>query len=154
MRIAEPRILAFTYCRLVLGCMCMPRWWITRNWFGINQPFLGEMQCIAFCLMLSSCVCMLHLWTPGKRFQIETSFLFKLYRMTPDITCKSLTQIRLQIPRWRTKWRPFKGMALSQAFIFHFKSYSLLHFAVCPLLCWAFLFNHLVGHRKSHQKTL
>ena len=32
-----------------------------------------------------------------------------------------------------------KGIAVSQAFIFHFKWYSLLHFAVCQLLCWAFL---------------
>ena len=34
------------------------------------------------------------------------------------------------------KWRPCKGMAVSQAFIFHFKWYSLLHFAVCQLQCW------------------
>ena len=33
-----------------------------------------------------------------------------------------------------------KAMAVSQAFIFHFKCYSILHFAVCQLLCWAFLF--------------
>ena len=26
-------------------------------------------------------------------------------------------------------------------FIFHFKCYSILHFAVCQLLCWAFLFT-------------
>ena len=44
------------------------------------------------------------------------------------------------IMRWRTKWWPCKGMAVSQAFIFHFKWYSLLHFAVCQLPCWAFLF--------------
>ena len=30
-------------------------------------------------------------------------------------------------------------MAVSQVFIFHFKWYSLLQFAVCQLLCWAFL---------------
>ena len=33
-----------------------------------------------------------------------------------------------------------KAMAVSQAFIFHFKWYSILYFAVCQLLCWAFLF--------------
>ena len=33
-----------------------------------------------------------------------------------------------------------KAMAVSQAFIFHFKCYSILHFAVCQLLCWAFLY--------------
>ena len=32
-------------------------------------------------------------------------------------------------------------MPVSQAFIFYFKWYSLLHFAVCQLLCWSFLFN-------------
>ena len=41
--------------------------------------------------------------------------------------CRSLTEIRLQIQRWRTKWRPCKGMPVSQAFIFHFKCYSILH---------------------------
>ena len=59
--------------------------------------------------------------------------------MTPDISCRIIIQIGLQIPRWRTKWRPCKGMAVSQAFIFHFKWFSLLYFAVCQFLCWAFL---------------
>ena len=73
--------------------------------------------------------------------------------MTPNIACKSFTQIGLQIARWRTKWRPCKGMTVSQAFIFHFKCYSILHFAVCQLvcqlLCWAFLFVfHTVGERR------
>ena len=36
-----------------------------------------------------------------------------------------------------------KAMAVSQAFIFHFKCYSILHFAVCQLLCWAFLFLYI-----------
>ena len=63
--------------------------------------------------------------------------------MTPN-SCRSLTQIELQIPRWRTKWRPCKGMAVSQTFIFHFKWYSLLHFALCQILCWAFLLSVLV----------
>ena len=48
----------------------------------------------------------------------------------------SLTKIGLQIPRWLTKWLPCKAMAVSQAFIFHFKCYSLLPFAVCQLLRW------------------
>ena len=59
--------------------------------------------------------------------------------MTAHISCRSLTQIGLQIPRSWTKWRPCKGMAVSQAFIFHLKCYSMLHFAVCQLLGWAFL---------------
>ena len=60
--------------------------------------------------------------------------------MTPDIRSSSLTQIGLQISRWRIKLRLWKAMAVSQAFIFHFKCYSILHFVVCQLLCWAFLF--------------
>ena len=51
--------------------------------------------------------------------------------MTAHISCRSLIQIGLQIPRLRTKWRPCKGMAVSQVYIFHFKWYSLLHFVVC-----------------------
>ena len=62
--------------------------------------------------------------------------------MTPDISCRSLIQIGLQIPTWRTKWQPCKGITVSQAFIFRFKHYSsILHFAVCQLLGWAFLFE-------------
>ena len=33
-------------------------------------------------------------------------------------------------------------------FIFHFKCYSSLHFAVCQLLCWAFLYD-VVTNRPS-----
>ena len=65
--------------------------------------------------------------------------------MTPDISCISLIKIGLQIPRWLTKWRPCKGMAVSQAFMFHVKWYSLLHFAVCQLLCCAFLLQLSCG---------
>ena len=57
--------------------------------------------------------------------------------MTPDISYRSSIQIGLQISRWRTELGPCKGMAVSQAFIFHFKCYSILNFAVCQLLCWA-----------------
>ena len=39
--------------------------------------------------------------------------------MTPNISSISLIQIGLQIPRWRTKWLPCNGIAVSQAFIFH-----------------------------------
>ena len=42
--------------------------------------------------------------------------------MTPHISDRRLTQIRLQIPRWRIKWRPCNAMAVSQAFIFHFNN--------------------------------
>ena len=38
--------------------------------------------------------------------------------MTPVFSCRRVIQIGLQNPRWRTKWRPCKGMAVSQAFYF------------------------------------
>ena len=76
---------------------------------------------------------------------IDTSFFFtELCVITPDISCRSLIQIELQMQRWRTKWRPCKGMAVSRALIFHFKCYSILHFAICQLLCWAFLLLSLL----------
>ena len=50
--------------------------------------------------------------------------------MTLDISYRNLTQIGMQIPRCRIKWRPCKAMTVSQVFIFHFKCYSVLHFAV------------------------
>ena len=80
---------------------------------------------------------------------IETAFFTELCVMTPHISCRSLIQIGLQIPRWRIKWRPYKGMAVSQAFIFHFKWYNLLHFAVCQLLCWAFLLLFLLSKARG-----
>ena len=98
----------------------VPQYKLTYRPKGVSNygSFLGEMQRIAFHLMLSSCVCvciclscvcvfvcMPRLWTSGKRFEIVTSFFFKLRGMTPDIICKSFTQIGLQIPIWRTKWR-------------------------------------------------
>ena len=52
------------------------------------------------------------------------------------------------MPRWRTKWRPCKGTAISQAFIFHIKYYSILHFAVCQLLGWALLFPFMTIQHK------
>ena len=58
--------------------------------------------------------------------------------MTPYISCRSLIQIGLQILRWRAKGGPCKALAVSQAFIFHFKCYSILQFAACQLLGWAF----------------
>ena len=71
---------------------------------------------------------------------IETVSFIELCVMTPDISYRSLTQIGLQIRRRWIKWRPCKAMTVFQAFIFRFKCYSILHFAVCQLLCWAFLF--------------
>ena len=42
-----------------------------------------------------------------------------------------------------------KAMAVSQAFIFNFKCYSILHFTVWQLLCWAFLFMCLHGDKTT-----
>ena len=48
-------------------------------------------------------------------------------------------------------------MAVSQAFMFHFKWYSLLHFAVCQFLCWALLLSlklmgiHAIATEKNNQ---
>ena len=80
------------------------------NWFfrpnATHLPYaIVVCVCVYVCVCLSLCVCMARLWTSGKRFEIETSFCFKLRGITPDIICK--TQIGLQIPRWRTKWRPW-----------------------------------------------
>ena len=80
--------------------------------------------------------------------------------MTPDISCRSLIQIGLQIPRGRTKCRQCKDMAVSQAFIFHCKCYSILHFAVQQLLGWAFLiddeprYDSYVGTEDSHRLSV
>ena len=59
---------------------------------------------VCVCLCVCACVCVCPFVDLKKRFEIET--FFKLRGITPDINCKSLTQIGLQIPRWRTKWRP------------------------------------------------
>ena len=77
----------------------------TSNHFVIfiYCDFLGEKQRLAFRLMLSACVRIPRIWTSRKRFEIETLFLFKLRGITPDIICKSLTRIGLQIPRCRNK---------------------------------------------------
>ena len=49
-------------------------------------------------------------------------------------------------------------MTVSEAFIFHFKCYSILYFALCQLLCWAFLFywyHHQINKRlQSANKVL
>ena len=45
-------------------------------------------------------------------------------------------------------------MAVSQAFIFHFKCYSILHFAVCQLLCWAFLLPLLLYYETGTYQRL
>ena len=78
----------------------------------ILRHILGEMQRIAFRLMLSSCVCVCVCVYLSVSVCVYAAFVryrrrfLKLLGMTPDITCKSFTQIGLQIRRWRIKWRP------------------------------------------------
>ena len=48
------------------------------------------------------CVC-LYVCGPQGKTVWDRYFVFQLLGMTPDIICKSLTRIRRQIPRWRTK---------------------------------------------------
>ena len=77
-------------------------------------PVFRRMQRTAFRIMLSSCVCVCvfvcvcvcaAFVDARKTVEIETSVFFEWREMIPDIICKSLIQIGLQIPRWRTKWR-------------------------------------------------
>ena len=58
---------------------------------------LSSCVCVCVCVCVCLCVCMPRLCTPGKRFEIEMSFFFKLRGIKPDIICKSLTQIGVQI---------------------------------------------------------
>ena len=85
----------------------------TKHYLNCRKHFQAKCNALHFaicyrcvCVSVSVCVCMPRLWTSGKLFEIEPSFFFELRGITPDIRCKSLTQIELQIPRWRTKWRP------------------------------------------------
>ena len=81
---------------------------------------------------------------------IETSFFFtELCVITTDISCRSLIEIDYKFEDGgqnggRAKvWLYIKRLYFISsviAFIFHFKCYSILHFAVCQLLCWALLF--------------
>ena len=86
---------------LKLDDRCANRWFLTIFWQ--NATHCISPYAIVMCVRLSVCVYMPPLWTPEKRCEIETSV--KLRGMTTDITCKSLTQIGLQIPIWQTKWR-------------------------------------------------
>ena len=45
-------------------------------------------------------------------------FFTEMCVMTPDISDRGVIQMELQILRWRTKWRPCKGVTISQAFIY------------------------------------
>ena len=69
--------------------------------------FVGEMQRIAFRLMILSCVRVYAAFVDLRKTLSDKDRFYKLCGITPDIICKSLTQIGLQIPRWRPSWRPW-----------------------------------------------
>ena len=102
--ISQCNALYFGVFRCISLFLCGFRCICRRNATHCISPYA-----IVMCVCLSVCVyvCMPRLWTSGKRFELETSFFSELLGMTRDITCKSFTQIGLQIPRWRTKWRPW-----------------------------------------------
>ena len=64
--------------------------------------------------------------------------------------------IQLEIPRWRTKWRPLNtiiGLAIINIETWF---YSILHFAVCQLLRWHFLLKKVLKLKKDcnlHQQV-
>ena len=59
--------------------------------------------------------------------------------MTPDITCSSLIQIGLQIPRWLTKCGRAREWLYLKCLCFTSSGIAYWNFAVWQLLCWAFL---------------
>ena len=80
-----------------------------RNATHCNSPYT-IIVCVCVCLCVYVCVCV-YLYVAfvdlRKLSEIETSF-FKSRGITPDIICKSLTQIGLQITRWRDKMAAVK----------------------------------------------
>ena len=76
--------------------------------------FLGEIQRIAFalcyrrvCVCVCVCLCVCRVCRRQKKgLRQRRRFFSNLREITPNIICKNLKQIGLQISRWRTKWRP------------------------------------------------
>ena len=104
------------------------------------QLFLGEMQNIAFRLMLSSClwlyvcvclcvclsVCLCVCRFVDLRKTVwdrDVVFVFKLRWITPNIISKSLTQIWLWIPRWRTQWWPWNTIIGCNSVIYYYRDF-------------------------------
>ena len=112
------------YCHIIFSVF-------RRNATHCISPY-ANVVCVCVCLY----VCMPRLWTPGKRFEIELVFFSKLHAITPDIICKSLTQLLLQIPRWRTKWRPWNTIIGCNSAIYE---------------CRFFIFHWIVHNDSAHQ---
>ena len=81
---------------------------VRRNATHCISPYAIVMcVCVCVCLSVGVCVCVCRVCGPQENCLRYRRHLFSiLLEMTPDIAYKSLTQIGLQIPRWRTKWRP------------------------------------------------
>ena len=62
---------------------------------------------IVVCVCLCESVCVCRVCGPQQTVWHRDVAFFKLRGITPDIICKSLTQIGLQIPWRRIKWRPW-----------------------------------------------
>ena len=63
--------------------------------------------CVTVCVCVSMClcVCVYATFLDARKTVSDRDVVFlELRGMKPYITCKRLTQIGLQIPRWRTKW--------------------------------------------------
>ena len=71
--------------------------------------FLEKCNALYFALChRRECVCVrvCCVYGPQENTLRSRNCFYKLCAITPDIICKSLTQIGLQIPRWRLLWRP------------------------------------------------
>ena len=88
--------------------------------------------CVGVCVGVCVCLCVCRVCGPQEN-GLRYKCFFTLRGITRDIICKNLTQIRLQIPRWRTKWRPCKAMAVFQTFILIETSF-LVFTSLCRIL--------------------
>ena len=82
----------------------------TQQTCGMDS-FYAKCYALHFALCYRSvcvCVCVYAAFVDLRKTVWDRDIVFfRLLEITRDITCKSFTQIELQIPRWRTKWRPW-----------------------------------------------
>ena len=75
-------------------------------------------MCVSVCVCVCLCICVYAAFVDQENgFGYRRRFCFELREITPNIICKSLTQIGFQISRWRTKWRKYNTITLTQPFI-------------------------------------
>ena len=76
------------------------------------------------CLCVCLCVCVYVTFVYARKTVWDRDVVFfKFCEITPDIISKSLTQIRLQIPRWRTKWRPWNTIICCNSAIYQYSEF-------------------------------